>query len=941
MNPFLPFTRQDQCFRKWLSPFFYLLIIFVLSGLSFAQQTATVTGTVSDQASGESLVGANIVLVGTFNGASTDANGKFSFTAAPGSYRIRASYIGHGTTEQSVTLTAGETTTIDFLLEESIAEFGETIITVGSRSQRTAVETPVPVDVISELAIRESGMPEVNQVLAELAPSFNASHQTISDGTDHINPASLRGLGPDQVLVLVNGKRRHSSALVHVNGTFGRGSVGVDLNAIPKSAIARIEVLRDGAAAQYGSDAIAGVINIVLKEQTNNIEVNGGFGGYNLLGNSDILEDEFDGETSYLDANFGFKIGDHGYFNVTGNYMNRDRTNRSAAWTGDIFPGISGSDATNQELAARGLTRADFSMKTGMGEAATGGVFFNSSMPIGDNGEFYAFGGASHRNGIATGFFRLPNQEARVDLSLYPNGFLPEIHTEIDDRSITAGLSGIHRGWIVDLSATNGGNAFQYNIENTMNGSLGASSPVSFDAGRLSFNQTTGNLDLVRDLGNMDGALHSLTLALGSEFRVENYQIGAGEDASWQLGNGGNRPGIDFDTTATGAPKDPGSQVFAGFQPDNEVNRYRNSLGLYADLESDITEKFLLAAAARFENYSDFGNTFNWKVSGRFEFAPNFALRGAVSTGFRAPSLHQLWFNNVSIQFLIDPVSGELQPSRVLTSANADPVTRAFGIPQLQEETSTNFSVGFTARPVPSWSITADVYSIAINDRIVLTSQFSSGNGTIGSQIADILAPFANQGVGAAQFFANAVDTRTLGADFVTAYTVPMGANKMTFSLSANVTKTEVDTTNVPAGVANQFAGGNIDAVRTTIFNREERNRLETALPRQKGTLGIRYAAERFAIGVRANYYGEIEYRPTNPANDETFGAKVLLDLDIAYQLMQSLRFSVGANNILNTFPDKHMLDGNISNGRFIYSRRVTQYGMNGGFYYGRFSLTL
>ena len=941
MNNFLQFTGQDRSFQQRPILLPWLMMIFVFSGMLYAQETATIKGSVTDATSGEALVGANLILVGTFNGASTDANGDFSFEAPAGDYRIRVTYIGYAVSEKAISVASGETSTVNFALSEAIAEFGETIVTVGSRSQRTAVETSVPVDVISELAIRESGLPEINQVLAELAPSFNASHQTISDGTDHINPASLRGLGPDQVLVLVNGKRRHSSALVHVNGTFGRGTVGVDLNAIPKSAIARIEVLRDGAAAQYGSDAIAGVINIVLKDQTNSIEINSGYGGYNLLGNSDILEDEFDGETSTVDANFGFQIGDHGYFNVTGSFMNRERTNRSAEWTGDIFPGISGADATNQELRNRGLTRADFTMKTGMGEAATGAVFFNSSMPIGENGEFYAFGGGSHRNGAATGFFRLPNSEARVNLDLYPNGFLPEIHSEIQDLAATAGLSGIRNGWIVDLSATTGSNAFQYNIENTMNASIGASSPVSFDAGRLQFGQTTGNLDLVKDLGNFDGSVQSVNLALGSEFRVENYQISAGEDASWQLGNGGDRAGIDFDTTASGAPKNPGSQVFAGFQPDNEVNRYRYSVGFYADLESDITDKFLLGAAARFENYSDFGNTFNWKVSGRFKLAENFAVRGAASTGFRAPSLHQLWFNNVSIQFVLDPATGELQPSRVLTSANADPVTRAFGIPQLKEETSLNFSAGFTARPTPAWSITADIYSITIDDRVVLTSRFSDSDANIGTQVADILAPFASQGVGAAQFFANAVDTKTQGVDLVSAYTIPVGKNKLTISASGNVTKTEVDTTNVPSGVAAQFAGGNINAVRTTIFNREERNRLETALPRQKGTLGIRYAAEKFAVGARANYYGEVEYRPTSSANDEVFGAKVLLDLDFSYQLMDGFRVSVGANNILNTFPDQHMLDSNLSSGRFVYSRRVTQFGMNGGFYYARFGLTL
>ncbi len=896
-----------------------------------AQQKGTIIGKVLEVESQEALPGANVSIVGTMRGSSANSDGEFSMSMAPGTYKVMATFIGYSSEEKEVRVVAGEEVTVNFSLAESPVEFGESLVVLGSRSARTAVETPVPVDIISAKAIQQSPSLEVNEALAQLAPSFNASHQTISDGTDHVDPASLRGLGPDQVLVLINGKRRHQSALVNVNGTFGRGTVGTDLNAIPKAAIERIEVLRDGAAAQYGSDAIAGVINIVLKEQTNQIDVDATSG----------VTGEGDGEQVAVNANYGFSIGDRGFFNVTGEYLDRNRTNRSGAWTGDIFSGISGEQATNAELARRGLTRQDFSMKTGQGNGTIGMAFFNMGYQLNDNAEFYANGGASHRNGAATGFFRLPNSEARVVPEIYPNGFLPEIHTEIADRSITAGLRGTKDGWDIDLSVTHGSNSFQFNIENTNNASMGTSSPISFDAGRLKFNQTTGNLDIVRPV-EISG-INSLSINMGGEFRIENYQIIAGEDASWMLGNGGDRPGIDFDTTSTGQPKAAGSQVFPGFQPSNEVNRFRNSISGYAGIEAQLTDQLMVDAGGRYEDYNDFGQRVIGKIAARFEAIDNFALRGAVSSGFRAPSLHQSWFNNVSTQFV--DVNGSLQPKQVLTANNKSSVAKAFGIPNLKEETSINVSAGFTARPHPKLSLTADFYSISINDRIVLTSRFRDSD----PNFAKILAPFAAAGVSQAQFFSNAVDTDTKGVDVVTAYFTPLGRGKLDVSLSANFTDTNVGKVNVPQTAIDAFTAANGHSPNTeerqqianTFFNREEFNRLETALPKQKGTLSARYSQGRVSFGTRATYYGKIHYRPTNPANDETFGAKMLFDFDVSYDLLNGTTLTVGGNNAFNTFPDEQSKAGNRSGERFIYSRRVSQFGTNGGFYYARVSLNL
>jgi iron complex outermembrane receptor protein len=900
-------------------------------GLVAQQQTGSVRGTVSAE-TGTPLANVAVTLVGTARTTATNARGEYRLTATPGTHTLRARVIGYAAAQRQVTVIAGETTTVNFQLVASALALSEVTV-IGSRSARTATETPVPVDVIAAEEMQETGQTEVNQILTSLAPSFNASHQTIADGTDHINPASLRGLGPDQVLVLVNGKRRHAPALVHVNGTFGRGTVGVDLNAIPASAIDRIEVLRDGASAQYGSDAIAGVINIVLKRQTDGIQASTTSG----------VTGAGDGAQVKADLNAGFAIGDRGFFNVTGEYLDRGATNRAQPWTGDVFEGVTGTGRTDSALAARGLTRRDVSMEVGQSAATVGMAFFNSVLPLAGDAEVYAFGGASRRNGVAGAFYRLPLATAtparqRV-LEIFPNGFLPIINTGIDDRSVSAGVRGRVNAWDLDLSLTQGRNDVQFVIDHTVNASMGAASPTTFDAGRLGFAQSSGNLDLVRPIAA--AGIKSMALVLGGEFRVENYTIRAGEAASWRLGNGGDSAGVDFDTTSTGTPKLPGSQGFPGFQPGNEVNRSRTSIAGYTGLETQLTDRLLVDVGGRYESYSDFGSTLTGKVATRYEVMSGVALRGAASTGFRAPALHQVWFNNVSTQFVINPGSGQLDASNVLTSNNRSRVTQAFGVPALQEERSVNVSAGITARARENLSITADVYRIAIDNRIVITSQFSAGDATIGARVTQLLAPFASQGVTGAQFFANVVDTRTTGLDLVVAYARALGSGTLNVTASASLTKTEVMRVNVPQAMADTFAGGNLDTVRIRLLNREDRNRLEDALPHEKGAISARYAGGRLTGLVRATYYGGIVYRGLSAANDEVFGAKTLIDVDLGYDVLGGVRLGIGGNNVLNTFPDKQKVAANIDGGRFIYSRRVTQFGMNGGFYYARLALSL
>jgi iron complex outermembrane receptor protein len=427
-----------------------LLCVLFLASEGAAQQPVEISGTVTSMSTGQPLAGAAVSVVGSARTVGTNASGAYRARIRPGSWTLRVTLIGYAAVEQQVNVVAGQPATVDFQMQETVLEMGQLVV-IGSRTARTAVETPVPIDVISAEQILESGHTEVNQILREIVPSFNASHQTISDGTDHVNPASLRGLGPDQTLVLVNGKRRHQSAIVHVNGTFGRGTVGIDLNSIPTSAIERIEVLRDGASAQYGSDAIAGVVNIVLKENTEDLIVTatvGATGGCLTTpdradtGEPINLDWDCDGEQLQVGVNYGFPIGDRGFFNVTGQYLDRERTNRSGAEERDFFPGISGDAATDAELASRGLTRADLSMQTGQGAATVGSAFYNAVYPIGESAELYSFGGLTFRDGVATGFYRRPNQADRFVPEIFPSGFLPEINTDINDGSVSLGGRG-------------------------------------------------------------------------------------------------------------------------------------------------------------------------------------------------------------------------------------------------------------------------------------------------------------------------------------------------------------------------------------------------------------------------------------------------------------------------------------------------------------------
>ncbi|TMQ04185.1 MAG: TonB-dependent receptor [Deltaproteobacteria bacterium] len=868
----------------------------------------TITGTTRSPELDAPLSGAIVTVEGTGIMAKTDASGHFQLAVPPGRVTLHATFDGFRSFSREIRAESGKPLDVDIPLglDQLLTEV---VVVVGSRTPRTNVETPVPVDVVTAEDLAQVGRTQTARLLTTLAPSYVSNSTTVNDGTDHVDAASLRGLGPDQVLVLVNGKRRHKSALLNVNQTFGRGNVATDLNAIPAGSIKRIEILRDGASAQYGSDAIAGVINIVTRDDADTFDLT------TLTG----LTGSRDGAQVKTSAGYGFRIGKKGVLHLTGEFLQKARTDRAGDYTGPVY---SSDPATDQMiLDARNKRKSDFKMR--IGEAATTDALaaYTLEIPINANASFYSSGDLSRRNGSSAGFYRFPAAENQSVPEFFPDGFLPEIHSNLMDLGVTIGVH--HKGdWVVDASLTHGQSAFRFNVENSVNASWGTASPTSFDAGTLSASETVGDLDLIRKIDT--DLVKSLAFVVGTEVRLENYQITAGDVASYDFRD----PAHGGAMTSTGAPKIPGAQVFPGFQPANEVDRGRNNVGVYAGIESEIVKGLNFDLSGRYENYSDFGQSITGKGAVRIPLGKMLALRAAVSTGFRAPSLQQLWFSNIAT----------LLPNQVLTSNNESPVTKAFGIPKLTEERSLNASGGLALRPVDNLSLTVDGYFIRIKNRIVLTSFFPAMDPAVGP----ILAPFP--GVTRAQFFSNAIDSDTQGLDAVADYAVRTGGGTLVVSAAANFTRTQVTDVRIPPSLQDRFRelGGDPALLQTYFFGRLARNRIEDSLPHQRGTASVRYTFRGWSALVRGNYYGRIRYK-SDPAggayNDELFRAKTLFDVSLGIPLARRAQLTLGADNVFNTFPDKQKDPANINLGRFIYSRFVTQFGMNGGFYFGKLEL--
>jgi len=747
------------------------------------------------------------------------------------------------------------------------------IVVTGTRvPNRSRLDTLAPVDVVTAQSLQNRGTTEFATALAQSVPSLTFPRPSANDGSDSIRPATLRGLSPDQTLVLVNGTRRHASALVNTNGVVGRGSAAVDLNAIPTAALDRVEVLRDGASAQYGSDAIAGVVNLRLKEASSGGGASVTYGQYlTTVKTARGERDEEDGATTTASAWQGFALGDDGFLTLSAEYLNRESTNRS-----DYDP----------RAAANGAVTARF----GDPDVEQWTVFANAGKGLGNGWEAYGWAGYQDRDSSGAAFPRLSDNVNNVT-AIYPNGFLPKVAVNSQDASLAGGLRGVIAGWDADVSLVYGRNALDFRTEDSLNSTYGAASLTSFDSGSLIYDQLVLGADFSRqfEAGLAGGPLN---LAWGLEQRWENYQIEAGQPESY------NRGPLGSNTALSG-----GAQGFPGFQPSNEVDVDRDNFAAYADIELPITDKLTVAGAVRFEDYSDFGDTQTGKLSARYDFTPNFALRGSVSTGFRAPSLQQSYFTSTSSVIQ----DGAVVETGTFPSVSA--VGTALGGKPLKPETSTNYSLGAVVR-LGGFDLTVDAYKIEIEDQIVLSELIRNPT---------VLTPL---GVQAARFFLNGVSTTTEGVDVVGRYRLPTdNAGDFDFTVAANFNDVSLDTD-----------------LSSTLFGRQRILTIEEGTPDVKVSAGADWRLQKWGATLRATYYGDVLQPGSVAANDYRTGEKTVIDLEGRYQLTDRVGLAIGADNVFDEYPDATPASLN-SNGVLGYPYN-SPFGFNGRFVYARVNLT-
>ena len=760
----------------------------------------------------------------------------------------------------------------------------DTVIVTGTRvSDRTVAESQSPIDIITPEALAATGTTELATALARALPSLNFPRPAMADGTSGVRPAQLRGLSPDQVLILVNGKRRHISALVNVNGTIGRGSSAVDLNTIPVAAIERVEVLRDGASAQYGSDAIAGVVNLVLKGS--------GRGGSIALGGGEYSEG--DGTQWQVSGDAGLTLSQGGgTVHVAAQTGHQDMTNRSGPYQGTAphtgnFPGV-----------------GEHAFKLGDPDVDQTAVSLNATFNVGENTHAYATFIGSQRDITSFAFYRSRNHSGQGALlaQVYPNGYVPEIFQDTRDLSAVLGLRGsVGDGWDWDLSYNFGDNVLDFTTQNTINYSLGLASPLSFRAGTLKYKQQLFNADFSRTLDF--GLAYPATLSLGAEYRQEDWSQGAGEpDSFFGLG----------------------SEGFPGFTPRNSGSYDRNSYAVYAGLEADITEKFSAGVAGRYEDYSDFGDQVSGKLSARYAFTDAVALRGTVSSGFRAPALAQQHYQAVTTNI----TNGVAFETGTFPAAGA--AAQALGAELLKQETSLSYSLGLVLQPIDRLYVTVDAYQIEIDDRIVLSSNLNIA----GNQAAQaLLASLGITGVTSARYFNNAIDTRTRGVDVVGSYSIPFDASTLGLTASYNYNKTEV-TRIAPNPAALDALGANLQRM-----GRDERGRIEEGAPRDKFAFTGDWSLEHWGFNGGITRYGRFTNRhATVPAQDQTFDASWTVDLAASYRPTRNWTVTVGADNVLDEYPQQNIF-ANSTFGLMPYSL-YSPYGFNGRYLYGRVAYT-
>lgn len=790
----------------------------------------------------------------------------------------------------------------------------EQIIVTGTRvANRSALDTAVPVDVVSGEQLENLGVTEVSQALSVTVPSFNFPRPGLADGTDTVRPATLRGLAPDQTLVLVNGKRRHQSALVNINNSIGRGSTAVDLNTIPNAIIQSVEVLRDGASAQYGSDAIAGVINLRLKTSDDGGDAGVTYGwretSYDVLvrpipapnptwsAPSRLGRDLSDGETLTVSAWKGLPIGTTGSVVVAAEYKDQERTERGGYDTRQQYPLVNGA------YDPRELTFDRFNSWYGEPELEQKTLFVNAEYEVASGASVYGWASYQDRDALSAGFYRIAS-DVRNTIEIHPDGFLPIIAPEVIDLSAAFGATWRLGEWNMDSSLSYGRNEMDYRVENSLNRSLGPASKTSFDSGGFDYDQLTLNVSGVRAVDV--GLASPLNIAIGVEARRETFGIDAGEPDSYR--NGGV-------TLPDGSPTQSGAQVFPGFRPENEVDEDRTAVGAYVDLEANLTEQLLASAALRGESYSDFGENLAGKISLRYDFTERFALRASVQNGFKAPSLQQQYFSTTSTNFI-----GGI-PFDIATFPVNDPAAIALGAQPLDAEESLNYSLGAVAR-LGDLTITIDAYRIDIDDRIVLSENLTS------TDVVSYLTGLGFVGIGGGRFFINGVDTETEGVDVVLTYPLTTDAlGRFDFTLTGNYNSTEV--TRVPTTPQ-------LSALPTppVLFNRNNVLIYEEGTPKDKYAAAINWTLGGWGATLRATRYGEVLAPDPNPTLDVTLSPTTLVDLEARLSVTDHIKVAIGADNVTDEYPDPLPPANNLT-GTQSFSN-FSPFGRSGRFVYGR-----
>ena len=798
------------------------------------------------------------------------------------------------------------TTSIGTSFAQSTDPLIEEITVTGSRVPgRSAEDLPVPVDVLTSEALSRTGHTEVGRMLQSIAPSFNFSSSSISDGTDALRPATLRGLGPDQTLVLINGKRRHQSSLIHNNTSVGRGTAGVDMNAIPAAAIKRIEVLRDGAAAQYGSDAIAGVINIVLNDNRDSGNISISSGEYT----------EGDGQTTDISLSKGFALGDTGFLNLTLNHRDRDSTNRAGVHGECLYSGCvrqldSGGNPTvdpfgNEILIAtdpREATANRNTFRIGDADSEQLAMSLNTGFQLGD-GEVYGFVNYSSRDNQSGAFFRHPgNTSGNAPLSdgeaTIIDGFLPKINSEIDDLSFNIGYEvEFNNGATLDISYTDGENTIDFATSDSLNSSFAnellmgrglsdtdirSSVPRSAFAYGLELGLETLNLDYTQNF-------NQLFVAIGAEIRTDEYKIVPGEEYAYR----------DYDTangvSLYASDRQGGIQGFPGIGPDSAVDESRDVFSFYVDTEYSVNENLLVSGAVRYDDYDGFGDTTNLKLAANWSLTDTFRIRGAVSTGFRAPSMQQLYFNNISTQF---DGAGNVQV--VGTFRNDSSVAQAIGIPSLKEEESDNLSAGFIFNPNNPFSLTVDFYTIDIDDRIVISNKLRPSDDPVSPTTGPLASALIAAGAGRAQFFLNGANTETKGVDIVAIYSeIELFNGNLDLTFAANFTETDV------TDLFTNQAGALAQVDPSVVFSAQDVSIIEEWQPKDRINLTGNYSSGNWLASLSVNRYGE--YTTTESSGRQTFDAQWLTDAKVSYLFDNGLKAFISGNNIFDVTPDRNL----------------------------------